>query len=876
MDRNAARARRRGVFGFVGVAQAGEWGRGAVATDERKQRGRGISCQKRRRIHAQPHHFRARRITQRHGLCRWRAHGFCLTRAAATEPNGHKKHRKRKRGRGTAYPRPRARPRRAPTRTAGRRAVSGAHQSRPQLTLDELRRLKWLLGGVLALVSLWTVFFLDVEALGLVAMASAVIGSAVVWPQLPARVPALVWRLAVPAIIVAVAADFYLSAETLPVLIRLAVLLVLYRAVAYRRKREDLQLIVLGLFLLVVAGVLTVSIEFAGLLLVFTACALGFLFVVTLIDMVDTGPKVMRPEEMREVPAWARGSWRVALMRMRQVADWRLLGFASVLFVGVVGVSALLFLLIPRFEIGSSFFLDKYITRKSRTGFTEQVRFGSVSELVRDESVAMRIDLTDTSTLPTLPYLRLVVLDEYTREGFRISTALKNDLLRSQRITREVRGRNRFVTGVGGTWTFYVEPGVSRFFPLPGSFGLMRLRDFGPVQFSAGLRVVALRAEPMTMSAFQLDGVELDTAVRDVAMERVLHELRVGTLRDDDVGRPLLNNLAGPTGVENEATLARIVEEITRGESLDAAAFAERASAWLQARHAYALGANIPRGGRDDIVKWLDSNEPGFCEYFAGALTVLSRAAGHPARVVAGFRGGSLNAFENYIMVKNSDAHAWVEIFDGHGAWVRVDPTPGGSSATGPAELAATQREQDSSWSARLDTLRVFWYRRVVNFDTRQQVELADAVKTLTTNAGDELRARLEAISQRIRGWLAGPWDLRRAGRVLTGAALALALGMLALRGLRWSVVRWRRWRNPAAMDPVREKAGKWLKRISERGGRIADGPAEHGESGSTPAGRWEISAVREDLQRLRYGRRETWPDPRGVFKRARAVRRRD
>lgn len=120
-----------------------------------------------------------------------------------------------------------------------------------QLNLDELRRLKWLLGGVLSLVSLWTVFFLDVEAVGLVGVAGAAILAVLLWPQLPGRVPPLLWKLAVPAIIVALAADFYFSPDTLPVLIRLAILLVLYRAVSYRRKREDLQLIVLSIFLIV-------------------------------------------------------------------------------------------------------------------------------------------------------------------------------------------------------------------------------------------------------------------------------------------------------------------------------------------------------------------------------------------------------------------------------------------------------------------------------------------------------------------------------------------------------------------------------------------------------------------------------------------------
>lgn len=734
---------------------------------------------------------------------------------------------------------------------------------RPQLSLDELRRLKWLLGGALALVSVWTVFFLDIEALGLVALVSAVIAAAVVWPQLPARVPTLLWRLAVPAIVAAVAADFYFSAETLPVLIRLAVLLVLYRAVAYRRKREDLQLIVLGLFLIVVAGVLTVAVEFALLLLVFTACALGFLFVVTLIDMVDTGPKVMRPEEMREVPAWARDGWRRLFARWRAVADWRLFGFAAVLFAGVVGVSALLFVLIPRFEIGSSFFLDKYITRKSRTGFTETVRFGSVTELVQDNSVALRVDLSEGLRVPDDLYWRLVTLDEYTPEGFRVSAWMKGYLLRSEVFRRvlNVGGAHAAGPATAGAWTVYVEPGVSRYVPLPGSFHTLRLREAAAIQMSAPARIVALRSEPMTMLAYQLDGVATAPVVRDAGFANLLHGWVHGGLGvHDQRNYDARITLAGPAGPANEAVLARVLREITGGEALSAAAFAERATAWLRARHAYALSASIPRGPEDDIVKWLASNEPGFCEYFAGALAVLSRAAGHPARVVAGFRGGTLNAFENYLMVRNSDAHAWVEIFDGEDRWFRVDPTPGGAVG-GPAAEVAASREQDRSWSARMDTLRVFWYRRIVSFDARQQVELADTVKGATVSFSDALRARLDAWAKGFKAWLAGPWDWARAGRTLGSLLAVVALGWALWRALAWGRFHWRR---AGQMDPVRREAGRWLRRIAEGGRRKAEGQSAHDDVRRD---------VRAELERLRYGRRETWPEPRGVFRRARRLR---
>ena len=725
-----------------------------------------------------------------------------------------------------------------------------------QLNLDELLRLKWLLGEAMSLVALWTVFFLDIEALSLVAVTGGVLLATLVWPQLPGRVPPLVWKLAVPAIIAAMALDFYLSPDTLPVLIRLAILLVLYRAASYRKKREDLQLLVLGLFLIVVAGVLTVSLGFAFLLLGFTALALGFLFVINLIDASETG--ALRTAEAET--AWTRLHWRKFFTRLWAVLDWRLLAFAASLFTAVVVMSGVLFLIIPRFEVASGFFLDRYITRKSRSGFTDTVKFGDVTDLTRDNSIAMRVDLTDTSGIREEPYWRLVVLDEYAPDGFKVSAGLKAELLRSQRVLQQIRGRplGRRIDEAGGLWTFYVEPGVSRYLPLPGSYGALRLRDPVPLQLSAGNRIVAQRTEPITMTAFQLESVELTPLLADVRFTQLLRQAENSppSMADQYRYDPRLT-LRGPEGPQNAAALRRVVAEITGGATLPAEEFGRRTSAWLHGKHAYALSVRIPAGeGKDSIVRWLDSNEPGFCEYFAAAFTVLARAAGYPTRVVAGFHGGTLNGFEDYFMVRNSDAHAWVEIYDGKTAWIRQDPTPGSTGAKINDTSAAAQQEQDSSWSARVDSLRVLWYRRIVNFDSRQQVQMIESVKAFTTDSSTALRAQLEAFSKRLKSWLAQPWDAKRVAKTA-----GLGIGVAAFTWIFGRLVRtgWQHWRRrgrPASYDPVRQAAGQWLGRIAECGVRTAE---------------WQM--VRADLQRLRYGRRETWPEPHTVFRRARQAR---
>jgi transglutaminase-like putative cysteine protease len=374
--------------------------------------------------------------------------------------------------------------------------------------------------------------------------------------------------------------------------------------------------------------------------------------------------------------------------------------------------------------------------------------------------------------------------------------------------------------------------------------------------------MVALRAEPMTMTAFQLDAVELTPVLNDARFPQLLATAREAPPASNEQFRydPRVN-LRGPVGEANEAVLNRVVGEITGGAQLPADEFTRRAIAWLQSRHAYALSARMPAGaGKDDIVRWLDSNEPGFCEYFAASLVVLARAAGHPARVVAGFHGGVLNGFENYYMVRNSDAHAWAEIYDGKAAWVRADPTPGAVATATQTAAQAAQQEQDSSWSARVDSLRVLWYRRIVNFDSRAQVQMLDQVKTFTTDSGAALRSRFDEFSKRLKAWLARPWDTARVGRVIGLVAGIGALGWLVVRLVQWAWLRWRTWRRPQSFDPVRQKAGAWLARLRQ--------PAE---DRGQDAGDGEIIL---ELRRLRYGRRETWPEPRAVFRRAKQARR--
>jgi protein-glutamine gamma-glutamyltransferase len=84
---------------------------------------------------------------------------------------------------------------------------------------------------------------------------------------------------------------------------------------------------------------------------------------------------------------------------------------------------------------------------------------------------------------------------------------------------------------------------------------------------------------------------------------------------------------------------------------------------------------------------WFDRKE-GFCEHIASSFVILMRALDIPARIVTGYQGGERNAVDGFWVVRQSDAHAWAEVWQAGVGWVRVDPT----SAVAPGRTGAFER----------------------------------------------------------------------------------------------------------------------------------------------------------------------------------------
>ena len=99
----------------------------------------------------------------------------------------------------------------------------------------------------------------------------------------------------------------------------------------------------------------------------------------------------------------------------------------------------------------------------------------------------------------------------------------------------------------------------------------------------------------------------------------------------------------------------------------------ERAMTFLRSQP-FEYTLTPPALGAQPVDEFLFDTREGFCEHYASAFTVMMRAAGLPARVVTGYQGGELNSLGEYYIVRQSDAHAWTEVWLADRGWVRVDP----------------------------------------------------------------------------------------------------------------------------------------------------------------------------------------------------------
>ena len=209
---------------------------------------------------------------------------------------------------------------------------------------------------------------------------------------------------------------------------------------------------------------------------------------------------------------------------------------------------------------------------------------------------------------------------------------------------------------------------------------------------------------------------------------------------------------------------------ITAGAGGDAAR-ARALESYLRTHFAYSLEP-VESESADPLAGFLFQRKKGHCEYFASAMAVLLRELRIPSRVATGYLGGTANPLTGWLVVRGSDAHAWVEAWIPGQGWTTYDPTPAGEEWNASGGL----------WSRAglyFDAAETLWQEWVVGYDLDWQLTLAFHVDQSRRLGAPWLERQWKRLAGAWRQAAQGGW--RRGPARAAGAAAALLLAGLAL-----------------------------------------------------------------------------------------------
>lgn len=651
-----------------------------------------------------------------------------------------------------------------------------AYKRQDRLNRSDVSAIAWFLGNFLALLSLSSVLSLENASNIVPGFSLLLCGAVFLFPRLPGKIPPWFWKLSNVLLVGFLVIDF-LRSEFVAALINLNVLLILFRSLSYRKKREDMQLILLCMFVIVICGVLSMSLSFGVHIILFSCCAMALLFV---INLRENGMEMEANAETFIGFSWIRFVYTVW-----RKFDLRHLGFGLFLFGILICFTVVIFVSFPRFHLGKIIPFLQFKSATSYSGFSENVKFGEVTEIKDDNSIAMRIDIPDVANFPSAPYWRMLVLDSYEDGHFSVS----EDAMSRREQQRETNRfgyrpnfiRQNFPELGDDRWTFYLEGGVSRFLPTTGVYHEMLFQKQESFFFNPYHHTLNTEEVSPSVQFYQVTGMSFGDKIPDNFAPSSRTPITKRLLDNPEAFEPTeypRTTLSVPVNDSDKLFLIETAQMIMRKVSdRDPVQFAYAASQWLGLGHNYSTSLSKHSGDSDPVVRWIQEEDGGHCEYFSAALVLLCRAAGIPARVVTGFHGGSWNGFEDYFMVKNADAHAWVEVFDGEKFWVRVDPTPGGNLAVLGLDEATGNASSfvDSSVTAYFDSLKILWYRRVINFDNLDQVAIVDGVSSSFMELVDAVKGSVISSIEEFKALISDPFNKERL--TLFGIAFAAFFG---------------------------------------------------------------------------------------------------
>lgn len=389
-----------------------------------------------------------------------------------------------------------------------------------------------------------------------------------------------------------------------------------------------------------------------------------------------------------------------------------------------------------------------------KTGLSNEMQFGAMSEIANDDSIAMRLRFEGPPPPPEALYFRGPVLTRFDGRSWR-ALGPANPF--------SAFGAAPRVRGPALRYELTLEPLRLSVLPLlesgpeaPGTrmevqgLSLWRsaeLQWLSPRPITERLRVQAqahldYSSGPTEMRGSLLPYQELPPGLnpRTLAWAAALRRERLEGLEPVDYG---------------PAAITAVLQHLRQAEFI------------------YTLSPGRYGDASPHLVDefWLD-RRLGFCEHFAGAFVVVMRALGLPARVVTGFQGADRELQDGYLVVRNAQAHAWAEVWLPGRGWQRVDPTAavapervqaGQTLQAPPGALAGTVNALSPAlWRGVLllrsgwESLNNRWQQYVLNYSRQDQFDLLKSM-----------------------GWSAPDWQA-------LGQLAAGLIGLIAAGGALW------------------------------------------------------------------------------------------
>lgn len=522
-----------------------------------------------------------------------------------------------------------------------------------------------------------------------------------------------------------------------------------------RGNRDLAQLLVLSLLLMVAAAISTGSLLFGGMFVAYLFLSLYCCLLFHLKTEADHARGVMGIDEKKLNPMTLKQDQRFLSRSMR-----RLTVFVSTI---AILMAVTVFLFFPRGTGAGIIGNLAFKPSQAMTGFSDQVSFQDVARITQNETVVAYVEVQKNDQPwgghGQVLYLRGSTPDQYDRERhvWVRSNANANDVTsvsaRNQEYTLNERplGTDRYRQSIR-----LLPTGSAVVFAMPGVVSIQPGRE--QMRFMFGRYDEVLQLQDPLQGEFPYTVV----STGQIAPSRAEARPVTRTIPDRIKEYALRDEVAGTDEKGNLATQRLATPEIT---ALDER-LAKNIEQHLQTAFQYTLDLTDARMVReeDPIVQFLYTIKKGHCEYFAGAMTLLCQSLGMEARVVVGFKCDEFNAVGGYYQVRQSHAHAWVEVLTPNG-WQMFDPT---------ASRQAGGARSEGFWRKLMnfvDYLEYAWGNNVVNYDADSRTTLIQSVDSGLTNTAIHTNSWIDDLKQKL--------DLANFWYVSSGMLSALMAAMV-------------------------------------------------------------------------------------------------